>query len=244
MDDPHSQFTTDGHDWMGVVSATGDKKVTATWIGVDRGYDEKNPCHRIMRAVCQPASAVYFDSIIYDMDASKDFISRPLVNDTKSTNLYTISAYKISRRATVMKYRCPVRAKTWSGRRCSSPYRPKVRNILNSIIAGLKMTLSDIIGIFKETPVTVFLAHGSEKMAVVPSVSMSTILIVRPRKTRFQYEINEATGTIKNTGNTYFRVILQKGCNGDDESSTQFYMLPGESWTGPKRIVTGNILSH
>ncbi|WP_228738209.1 hypothetical protein, partial [Klebsiella michiganensis] len=22
----------------------------------------------------------------------------------------------------------------------------------------------------------------------------------------------------------------QKGCNGDDESSTQFYMLPGESW--------------
>ena len=33
----------------------------------------------------QPASAVYFDSIIYDMDASKDFISRPLVNDTKSS---------------------------------------------------------------------------------------------------------------------------------------------------------------
>lgn len=45
----------------------------------------------------QPASAVYFDSIIYDMDGSKDFISRPIVNDTKSNNLYTISAYKISR---------------------------------------------------------------------------------------------------------------------------------------------------
>lgn len=37
MDDPHSQFTTNGHDWMGVVNATGDVKVTATWIGVDRG---------------------------------------------------------------------------------------------------------------------------------------------------------------------------------------------------------------
>ncbi len=24
MDDSHSQFTTDGHDWMGTVSATGD----------------------------------------------------------------------------------------------------------------------------------------------------------------------------------------------------------------------------
>ncbi|WP_404881400.1 hypothetical protein, partial [Klebsiella pneumoniae] len=24
-------------DWMGTVSATGDVKVTATWVGVDRG---------------------------------------------------------------------------------------------------------------------------------------------------------------------------------------------------------------
>ncbi|WP_446918431.1 hypothetical protein, partial [Klebsiella pneumoniae] len=30
-------FTTDGHDWMGTVSASGDVKVTATWVGVDRG---------------------------------------------------------------------------------------------------------------------------------------------------------------------------------------------------------------
>lgn len=51
MDDSHSQFTTDGHDWMGTVSATGDVKVTATWVGVDRGYDEENAFHRIVRAV-------------------------------------------------------------------------------------------------------------------------------------------------------------------------------------------------
>lgn len=84
-----------------------------------------------------------------------------------------------------------------------------------------------------------------KKLNIVPSVSMSTILIVRPRKTRFQYEINEATGTIKNTGNTYFRVILQKGCNGDDESSTQFYMLRGIAGQAlRRRIATGNISSH
>lgn len=84
-----------------------------------------------------------------------------------------------------------------------------------------------------------------KKLNIVPSVSMSTILIVRPRKTRFQYEINEATGTIKNTGNTYFRVILQKGCNGDDESSTQFYMLPGIAGQAlRRRMATGNISSH
>ncbi|MCL0677613.1 hypothetical protein M2950_26750, partial [Klebsiella pneumoniae] len=40
----------------------------------------------LVQGCIQPASAVYFDSIIYDMDASKDFISRPLVNDTSSNN--------------------------------------------------------------------------------------------------------------------------------------------------------------
>lgn len=145
MDDPHSQFTTDGHDWMGTVSATGDVKVTATWVGVDRGMMQKSAIGLCGLCV-QPASAVYFDSIIYDMDASKDFISRPLVNDTKALTYIPFRLTKSPGRATVMKYRCPVRAKTGSGRRCSSPYRPKVRNILNSIIAGPKMTLSDIIG--------------------------------------------------------------------------------------------------
>lgn len=93
----------------------------------------------------QPASAVYFDSIIYDMDASKDFISRPLVNDTSSNNLYTISAYKIAGPGNGNERPVPGQDKDWSGRRCSSPYRP-MASILNSITVGTEMTLSDIIG--------------------------------------------------------------------------------------------------
>ncbi|MGY8002309.1 molecular chaperone [Klebsiella pneumoniae] len=184
----------------------------------------------------QPASAVYFDSIIYDMDASKDFISRPLVNDTSSNNLYTISAYKIARPGNGNERPVPGQDKdlVWS------PLQFIVQaNGLEYFKLYYRGPGDDIERyyrvIFKETPVTVFpWRMEQKKLNIVPSVSMSTILIVRPRKTRFQYEINEATGTIKNTGNTYFRVILQKGCNGDDESSTQFYMLPGDSWTGPE----------
>ncbi len=51
MDDSHSQFTTDGHDWMGTVSATGDVESDRHRVGVDRGYDEENAFHRIVRAV-------------------------------------------------------------------------------------------------------------------------------------------------------------------------------------------------
>lgn len=52
------------------------------------------------------------------------------------------------------------------------------------------------------------------------------------------YDVDEQQGIIYNRGNTYFRVIIHNGCDGDDESSTQFYMLPGERYSGP--AVKGN----
>lgn len=35
MDDPRSRRTLDGNDWVGTVSASGEVKVTAKWLGVD-----------------------------------------------------------------------------------------------------------------------------------------------------------------------------------------------------------------
>jgi hypothetical protein len=88
-------------------------KVTATWVGVDRGYDAKSPSD--YAGCVQPASAVYFDSIIYDMDASKFYL--PAASQRyKSTTYIPFRLIKSPDRATVMKYRCPVRHKdlVWS----------------------------------------------------------------------------------------------------------------------------------
>lgn len=180
------------------------------------------------------AYAVYFNSIIYDMDDSKDFIARSVINDTKKTNLYTLSAYKISRPGNGLEP--PVnniaRDLVWSPLKFT--VQPNGREYFKLYYRGPKDDVERYYRvIFRETPVTLFPWRAEQKkMDFIPVVSMSTILIVRPRKTHLRYEIDEQSGTIKNTGNTFFRVILQKGCNGDDESSTQFYMLPGEIWKG------------
>ena len=183
-----------------------------------------------------PASAVYFESIVYDMAASKEFIARPIVNDTQRNNLYTISAYKIARPGDGHERVMDGAEKelVWSPLKFT--VQPDGREYFKLYYRGPQDDIERYYRVtFKETPITLFPWRGDQKkMDIIPVVAMSTLLIVRPRKTQLRYEIDETTGVIRNTGNTYFRVVLQKGCNGDDESSTQFYMLPGESWQGPE----------
>ena len=45
----------------------------------------------------QPAHAVWFDSLVNDIPSDKEFVSRPIYNDTDRTNLYTVSAFKIDK---------------------------------------------------------------------------------------------------------------------------------------------------
>ena len=187
-------------------------------------------------ALSSPASAVYFTSIVYDMDASREFIARPIWNDTPRSNLYTISAYQIARPGAGDE--APViganKDLVWSPLKFT--VQAKGQEYFKLYYRGPKDDVERYYRVvFKETPVTLFPWKAEEKrLDVIPVVAMSTLLVVRPRQTRLKYEVDEAKGIIRNTGNTFFRVILQKGCSGDDESSTQFYMLPGESWQGPE----------
>lgn len=196
----------------------------------------------------QPASAVYFDSIIYDMDASKDFISRPLVNDTKSTNLYTISAYKISRPGNGDEIPVPGQSKDLVWSPLQFTVQAKGQEYFKLYYRGPKDDVERYYRvIFKETPVTVFpWRMDQKKMAVVPSVSMSTILIVRPRKTRFQYEINEKPrAPLKTPATPILESFCRKAAMVTMKVQRNFICYQGRAGQAPKRtIATGNILSH
>ncbi len=178
------------------------------------------------------AGAAYFNALIYDMGPDQRFISRPMVNDTPRTNLYTISAYKIDKPGAGGENRIiggpmevvysPLKFTVQAGGQ--EYFKLFYRGPEDGVERYYRV-------IFRESPVRMFPLKTQNKYTdVLPVVAMSTILVVRPRKTTLKFEVDERTGTIRNTGNTFFRVIIQKGCHGDDESSTQFYMLPGESY--------------
>lgn len=189
---------------------------------------------------CAPVGAVYFNSLIYDMGPDQGFISRQIVNDTPRTNLYTISAYKIDKPGQSGENRIiggPMEV-------VYSPLKFIVQADGKEYFKLFYHGPEDDIEryyrvVFKESPVQMFPLKKQDKyMDILPVVAMSTVLVVRPRNIRLQFEVDERTGIIRNTGNTYFRVIIQNGCHGDDESSTQFYMLPGEFYRNA--IARGN----
>ncbi|STV79428.1 CFA/I fimbrial chaperone [Klebsiella michiganensis] len=42
-----------------------------------------------------------------------------------------------------------------------------------------------------------------------PVVVMDTILVVRPREVRFKWAYDRAAGTVSNTGNTWFKLLIK-----------------------------------
>lgn len=206
----------------------------------------------VLMSALYAAPAVWFDTLVSEIPSDKDFVSRPILNNTDRSNFYTVSAFKIDK----------------PGKGGEKQVNEKDLEIL---WAPLKFTIGpnqteyfklfyrgpedDIERyyrvVFKETPVRLFLNNKTgHNLQVLPVTTMSSFLIVRPRKMRFAFKVDENTGTIENTGNTYFRVIIQKGCNGDDEQSTQFYMLPGERYvnravnTRNKKLIVANNRYH
>ncbi|WP_058911640.1 hypothetical protein [Entomohabitans teleogrylli] len=179
-----------------------------------------------------PAQAVWFNSLIYDIPSDKTFISRPIVNDTDRTNLYTLSAYKIDKPGKGGERRIDGGAQEilWSPLKFT--IAPDGSEYFKLYYRGPQDDQERYYRVvFKEAPVRLFpLAETRRNLNIIPVTAMSTILIVRPRQSRFAWHVDEKTGVIENTGNTYFRVIIHNGCNGDDESSTQFYMLPGDKY--------------
>lgn len=180
------------------------------------------------------ASAVYFSSYIYEMGSEESFISKPIRNDTSYSNLYTVQSFKIDKPGVNGENVIYAKDREIIYTPLKLQIDANSTDFFKLIYIGPKDDQERYYRVvFNEVPLTAFQEKPDPKAtSFVPTISMSTIMVVRPRKQKFKYELDEKTGVLKNTGNTFFRVIIHKSCKSDDESSTQFYMLPNEEYKG------------
>lgn len=80
-------------------------------------------------------------------------------------------------------------------------------------------------------PLSAFKDEDSSKHSKVSAiVALDTYVVVRPRQQKFDYVYDAEAGTLTNSGNTFFRVILNKGCaSEDDEHAIVLNLLPKQS---------------
>jgi P pilus assembly chaperone PapD len=179
-----------------------------------------------------PAAAIYLNTTVYSVEARDAFLSIPVVNNTSMANIYSVHAFKIDKPGVGGETRLREKEKDVIWSPLNITILPGGKDYFKIFYRGPKDSQERYFRIiFREVPVTIVpFKNNARATEVVSTISMSALLIVRPRNTVLKYSYDEKLGVLKNIGNTFFRVIIHKGCAGDDESSHQFYMLPDEHY--------------
>lgn len=83
---------------------------------------------------------------------------------------------------------------------------------------------------FREIPTQNRLERIRESGAISidPVIVMETILVVRPRQAVFKWAFDRQTGTVTNTGNTWFKLLIKPGCDTTEEEGDARYLRPGD----------------
>ncbi|MFI3360194.1 hypothetical protein V5H09_24165, partial [Klebsiella aerogenes] len=83
---------------------------------------------------------------------------------------------------------------------------------------------------FREIPTRnlVMRAPAGGQISMEPVVVMDTILVVRPRQVQFKWAFDKAAGSVSNTGNTWFKLLIKPGCDTTEEEGDAWYLRPGD----------------
>lgn len=183
-----------------------------------------------------PARALYLDSTIFDMAADKSFISKRVFNDSHKQNIYSISAVKIDKPGPGGERRQAIEEGELLFAPLNFSLAPDAGEFFKIFYRGPQDDKERYYRVqFTEMPITLFPERNrGKKSEAIPAIALETILVVRPRKMNLHYMLDEQKGVLENTGNTFFKIIVQKGCNSTDDEATVRYILPGETYRSPE----------
>ena len=185
------------------------------------------------------ANAVFITSDITDVDANSGFYSKEYVNNTNNTNIYQFDAYQINRPG-----KGEIASKITNGDVIYAPLKkvllPKEREFFKIFYRGPKDNQERYYRvIIRETSLGAFEKKDADRnIYFLPTVALDSYLVIRPKDIDFKYNFDKKSNYLKNTGNTYFSVIINSTC--DDENPDVFYLLPGQSYENKKLMSPGN----
>ncbi|MCC7952645.1 fimbria/pilus periplasmic chaperone [Klebsiella quasipneumoniae] len=188
------------------------------------------------------AQAISVGNLTFSLPAEADFASKRVVNNNKSARLYRITVSAIDRPGG-----SEVRSRPVDGELLFAPRQLALQagesEYFKFYYHGLRDNRERYYRVsFREIPtrnLTRRSPTGGE-ISMEPVVVMDTILVVRPREVQFKWSFDKAAGTVSNTGNTWFKLLIKPGCDSTEEEGDAWYLRPGDVVRQPALRQPGN----
>ncbi|QWZ01489.1 fimbria/pilus periplasmic chaperone [Klebsiella pneumoniae] len=188
------------------------------------------------------AQAISVGNLTFSLPAEADFASKRVVNNNKSARLYRIAVSAIDRPGG-----SEVRSRPVDGELLFAPRQLVLQagesEYFKFYYHGPRDNRERYYRVsFREIPtrnLTRRSPTGGE-VSMEPVVVMDTILVVRPREVQFKWSFDKVVGTVSNTGNTRFKLLIKPGCDSTEEEGDAWYLRPGDVVRQPALRQPGN----
>ncbi|HCF8471244.1 fimbria/pilus periplasmic chaperone [Klebsiella pneumoniae] len=188
------------------------------------------------------AQAISVGNLTFSLPAEADFASKRVVNNNKSARLYRIAVSAIDRPGG-----SEVRSRPVDGELLFAPRQLVLQagesEYFKFYYHGPRDNRERYYRVsFREIPtrnLTRRSPPGGE-VSMEPVVVMDTILVVRPREVQFKWSFDKVAGTVSNTGNTWFKLLIKPGCDSTEEEGDAWYLRPGDVVRQPALRQPGN----
>ncbi len=188
------------------------------------------------------AQAISVGNLTFSLPAEADFASKRVVNNNKSARLYRIAVSAIDRPGG-----SEVRSRPVDGELLFAPRQLVLQagesEYFKFYYHGPRDNRERYYRVsFREIPtrnLTRRSPTGGE-VSMEPVVVMDTILVVRPREVQFKWSFDKVAGTVSNTGNTWFKLLIKPGCDSTEEEGDAWYLRPGDVGRQPALRQPGN----
>ena len=188
------------------------------------------------------AQAISVGNLTFSLPAEADFASKRVVNNNKSARLYRIAVSAIDRPGG-----SEVRSRPVDGELLFAPRQLVLQagesEYFKFYYHGPRDNRERYYRVsFREIPtrnLTRRSPTGGE-VSMEPVVVMDTILVVRPREVQFKWSFDKVAGTVSNTGNTWFKLLIKPGCDSTEEEGDDWDLRPGDVVRQPALRQPGN----
>lgn len=174
--------------------------------------------------------AVYLGDLTFSLPSDKEFFAKYVLNNNKSARLYQVSIVGIDSPSDK-----EIRSRPADGELLFAPRQLVLQaghsDYFKLYYHGPKDNKERYYRVsFREVPTQPgILTNQLGKISLEPIVTIDTIMVVRPRKVDFKWRYDAVNGTLANSGNTWFKLLIKPGCNTTEEEGDAYYVRPGET---------------